>query len=116
MNVHKERSTHIEAISAIETMTKPMHTAVTRNITIAPPVPPFVNGIIRVLPNVRQWRSDTNTYSRQYGFPCRHQNHTVPKDRHETEVASQLLLLSHTIHVLLVAGGTLLFRNDHILL
>lgn len=42
-------STHIEAISAIETMTKPMHKAVTRNVTIAPPVPPLVNGMINVL-------------------------------------------------------------------
>ena len=41
--------THIEAISAMDTITKPMQTAVTRNMTIAPPVPPFVNGMIKVL-------------------------------------------------------------------
>jgi hypothetical protein len=55
----------MDAISAIETMTKPIHAAVTRNIVMAPPcqcqyvvnvnvvtaltVPPFVRGIISVL-------------------------------------------------------------------
>jgi hypothetical protein len=45
-------STYIDAISAIETMTKPIHTAVTRNMTIAPPVPPLVSGIVNVLVGV----------------------------------------------------------------
>lgn len=55
--------THIEAISAMDTMTNPMQTAVTRNIRIAPPVPPFVSGMINVLSevsclNVRRERTD----------------------------------------------------------
>jgi hypothetical protein len=41
--------TYIEAISAIEVMTKPIPTAVPRNVKIAPPGPPFVKGIMRVL-------------------------------------------------------------------
>lgn len=41
--------THIDAISAIETIEKPIPTAVARNTIIAPPVPPFVNGMITVL-------------------------------------------------------------------
>ena len=42
-------ATYIDAISAIDTTTRPMPTAVTRNMTIAPPGPPFVNGMKRVL-------------------------------------------------------------------
>ena len=42
-------ATYIDAISAIDTTTSPIPTAVTRNITIAPPGPPFVNGMKRVL-------------------------------------------------------------------
>jgi hypothetical protein len=37
----------------MEIMTKPIHNAVTKNMTIAPPVPPLVNGMIRVLLGVR---------------------------------------------------------------
>lgn len=39
----------MEAISAIDAITKPMPTAVPRKTKIAPPVPPFVNGMIKVL-------------------------------------------------------------------
>jgi hypothetical protein len=45
--------TYIDAISAIEVMTKPIPTAVARKTKIAPPVPPFVNGIYRVLQEVQ---------------------------------------------------------------
>lgn len=41
--------TYIEAISAIETMTKPIPIAVPRKTKMAPPVPPFVKGIASVL-------------------------------------------------------------------
>jgi hypothetical protein len=41
--------TYIEAISAIEVITNPIPMAVARKTKIAPPVPPFDNGIIRVL-------------------------------------------------------------------
>lgn len=39
----------MDAISAIDTITKPIPIAVARKTNIAPPVPPFVNGMIRVL-------------------------------------------------------------------
>ena len=42
-------ATYMEAISAIDTITKPMPIAVPRKTNIAPPVPPFVKGMIRVL-------------------------------------------------------------------
>jgi len=39
----------MEAISAMETMTKPIPIAVAMKTKIAPPVPPFVNGMMSVL-------------------------------------------------------------------
>jgi hypothetical protein len=39
----------MEAISAMDVITKPMPTAVPRKTKIAPPVPPLVSGIARVL-------------------------------------------------------------------
>jgi len=42
----------IEAISAMETMTKPIPIAVAMKTKIAPPVPPFKRGIARVLVRV----------------------------------------------------------------
>jgi hypothetical protein len=41
--------TYMDAISAIEVITKPMPMAVPRKTKMAPPVPPFVRGMIRVL-------------------------------------------------------------------
>lgn len=99
-------ATYIEAISAMDTITKPMQTAVTRNMTIAPPVPPFVSGMMRVLKVVRYVAVMVCACSRQYGLPRRHQDHRVTEYRHETEVAPQLLLFSHTIHILLVHSGS----------
>jgi hypothetical protein len=42
----------MEAISAIDAMTKPIPTAVPRKTNIAPPVPPFVNGMVKVLTTI----------------------------------------------------------------
>jgi len=83
---------------------------------MAPPVPPLVNGMMRVLLGVRKCRSNIHAYPRQDGFPRRHQHHAVSEYRHKTEVSSQLLPLSHTIHVLLVASGPPLCWSDAILL
>lgn len=55
-------------------------------------------------------------YIRQDGFPCCHEDHGVSEDGHEAEVSSQFLLLSHAVHVLLVADRTLLLRDDTIVL
>jgi hypothetical protein len=42
-------TTYMDAISAIDVITNPIPMAVPRYTKIAPPVPPFVRGIARVL-------------------------------------------------------------------
>ena len=94
----------------MDAMTNPIHTAETRNMRIAPPVPPLVSGMISVLLKVRDRLLDTTIHSRHDRLPSRHQNHRVREDRNRTKVASELLLLSHTVHILLVIDRSILIR------
>ena len=71
-----------------------------------PPVPPFVNGMTKVLLKVRSSITIENVYSRKYDLPRRHQYHRIADDGHEMEVASQLLLLFHAVHILSVSRGS----------
>jgi hypothetical protein len=86
---------------------------------MAPPVPPFVKGIARVLFDVNSrsyQRLSACFHSRQHSFPCGHQYHGVPKNGHESEVSAKFLRLSHAVHVLLVHLRSLLFRHNSIFL